>query len=192
VASGAPPPEIASPSATGQGARRRLFLALWPTTELREQLAARIGGWLGDQAPRAQRLDQWHTTLVFIGWVDAAVVSVVDELAAGIACAPFVLSFDALEHWRKPRVACLTASVIPAPLRSLVAGLEAALDAAGVGFDRRPYRPHLTLARKVVRLEHTGSIATLAWAVPGFALVESRSTRAGSRYEPLRCYSCRS
>jgi len=184
---------MASPSATAQGARRRLFLALWPTTELREQLAARIGGWLGDQAPRrAQRPDQWHTTLVFIGWVDAAVVSVVDELAAGIACAPFVLSFDALEHWRKPRVACLTASVIPAPLRGLVAGLEAALDAAGVGFDRRPYRPHLTLARKVARLEHTGPIATLEWPVRDFALVESRSTRAGSRYEPLRCYSCRS
>ncbi len=183
---------MVSRSATGQGARRRLFLALWPTTGLREQLAARIGGCLGDQAPRAQRPDQWHTTLVFIGWVDAALVSVVDELAAGIACAPFVLSFDALEDWRRARVACLTASVIPAPLQSLVAGLEAALDAAGIGFDRRPYRPHLTLARKIVRLEHTGPIATLAWAVHGFALVESRSTRAGSRYEPLRCYSCRS
>jgi 2'-5' RNA ligase len=172
--------------------RRRLFLALWPTPELREQLASRIGGWLGDQAPRAQRPDQWHTTLVFIGWVDAARVSLIDELAEGISCAPFVLSFDTLDHWRKPRVACLTASVIPAPLLSLVAGLEAALDAAGIDFDRRPYRPHLTLARKVVRLEHTGPIPTLAWAVHDFTLVESISTRAGSRYEPLGCYSCRS
>ena len=172
--------------------RRRLFLALWPTPEFREQLAARIEGWLGDQVSHAQRPDQWHTTLVFIGWVDANLVSIVDALAAGIACAPFVLSFDGLEHWRKPRVACLTASGIPAPLRNLVAELEAALDAAGIGFDRRPYRPHLTLARKVVRLEHAGPIATLEWPVRDFALIESLSTRAGSRYEPLGCYSCRS
>ena len=86
----------------------------------------------------------------------------------------------------------MTASGIPAPLRNLVAELEAALDAAGIGFDRRPYRPHLTLARKVVRLEPAGPIATLEWPVRDFALIESLSTRAGSRYEPLGCYSCRS
>ena len=164
---------MASPSATGQGARHRLFLALWPTTGLREQLAARIGGWLGEQAPRAQRPDQWHTTLVFIGWVDTDLVSVVDEwqLASPVrrSCCRSTRSSTGGSH----AVACLTASGIPAPLRNLVAGLEAALDAAGIGFDRRPYRPHLTLARKVVRLEHPGPIATLEWPVRDFALVES-------------------
>ena len=171
--------------------RRRLFLALWPTPELRQQVAERIHGWLGDQALRAQRPDQWHATLVFIGWVDPEVVSTVDQLAARISCAPFVLTFDGLDYWRKPRIVCLTASVTPPALEQLVGGLESALDDARIAFDRRPYRPHLTLARKVSRLDRQGPISALEWPVRDFALVESIGTRAGSRYEPLGCYSCR-
>ena len=154
-------------------------------------MAAGIDGWLGARTMTAQRPDQWHTTLVFIGYVDGVVVETVEELAASVSCAPFVLSLDRLDHWRKPRIACLTASATPPALQRLVAELEAALDAAGVPYDRRPYRPHLTLARKVARLERKGPIAPLEWPVTDFALVESISSSAGSRYEPLACYSCR-
>ena len=171
--------------------RRRLFLALWPGPEVRRLVAAGIGGWLGERATSAQRPDQWHTTLVFIGYVDDVVVETVEELAASVSCAPFVLSLDRLDHWRKPGIACLTASVTPPALLALVAELEAALDAANVPYDRRPYRPHLTLARKVARLERKGPIAPLEWPVEDFALVESISSAAGSRYEPLACYPCR-
>jgi 2'-5' RNA ligase len=171
--------------------RRRLFLALWPTPEFRLQIAAGVGGWLDDHAAQAQRPDQWHATLVFIGSVDEAVVETVAELAASVSCEPFVLKLDQLDHWRKPGIACLTASVTPPSLQQLVAELEAALDAAKIGYDRRPYRPHLTLARKVPRLERKGPIAPLDWPVEDFALVESISSSAGSRYEPLACYPCR-
>src|SRR5687768_1717417 len=107
--------------------RRRLFLALWPGPEVRRLVADRIGGWLEDRAASAQRPDQWHTTLVFIGYVDDVVVETVEELAAGVSCAPFVLSLDHLDHWRKPGIACLTASVTPPALLDLVAELQAAL-----------------------------------------------------------------
>jgi 2'-5' RNA ligase len=171
--------------------RHRLFLALWPTPEFREQLVAGIPGWLGDQAAHAQRPHQWHTTLVFIGYVDPIVVETVEEVAGSVTCDPFVLAFDQLDHWRKAGIACLTASVTPAPLQQLVAELEAALDANGVDYDRRPYRPHLTLARKVPRLEQKGPIPPLEWQVEDFALMESISSPKGSRYEPLACYPCR-
>ena len=172
--------------------RHRLFLALWPTPEFRRQLVTGVHGWLGDQASHALRPDRWHTTLVFIGYVDPIVVETVEELAGSVACEPFVLSFDQLDYWRKAGIACLTASVTPASLQQLVAELEAALDAAGVGYERRPYRPHLTLARKVTRLARKGPIAPLEWTVDDFALLESVSSPAGSRYEPLACYPCRS
>jgi 2'-5' RNA ligase len=171
--------------------RRRLFLALWPTPEFRAQVVAGLAGWLCDHASHAQRPEQWHTTVVFIGHVDEAVVETVEELAASVSCAPFVLTLDRLDHWRKPGIACLTASVTPPSLQQLVAELEAALDAANVGYDRRPYRPHLTLARKIARLDRTGPIEPLPWLVDDFALVESISSPAGSRYEPLACYPCR-
>ena len=172
--------------------RHRLFLALWPTPEFRRQIAAGVQGWLGDQSSHAQRPDQWHTTLVFIGYVDPIVVEAVEDLASSVACEPFALSFDHLDHWRKSGIACLTASSTPPPLQQLVAELEAALDAASVGYDQRPYRPHLTLARKVARLAQKGPIAPLEWQVEDFALMESISSPAGSRYEPLACYPCRS
>jgi 2'-5' RNA ligase len=170
---------------------RRLFLALWPTAEIRVRLATGIRDWLGQKASQAQRPDQWHTTLVFIGYVDEVVAEAVEDLAASVTCAPFVLTLDRLDHWRKPGIACLTASETPPPLQQLVAELEAALDAANIAYDRRPYRPHLTLARKVARLDRKGPIPPLAWPVDDFALMESISSPAGSRYEPLACYPCR-
>jgi 2'-5' RNA ligase len=71
--------------------RHRLFLALWPTPEFRRQIAAGVQGWLGDQSSHAQRPDQWHTTLVFIGYVDPIVVEAVEDLAGSVACEPFAL-----------------------------------------------------------------------------------------------------
>ena len=47
----------------------RLFFALWPDTALQSVLARRLPPLLDGIQGRAQRPDQWHVTLEFLGAV---------------------------------------------------------------------------------------------------------------------------
>jgi RNA 2',3'-cyclic 3'-phosphodiesterase len=148
-----------------------------------------LDGWIGRSKGQAQRPDQWHVTLVFIGGVDADCVKEVERVGASVRGRISELCFDRLEYWHKPRVACLTATVTPEPLLELVHGLEAALAEREIAFDRRDYHPHLTLARKVARFELPDAMPMLAWPIREFVLVESLTGREGSRYEPFARYA---
>jgi len=169
--------------------RRRLFFALWPDDATRARIADQLDGWLGRSNGQPQRPDQWHVTLVFIGGVDAERVKDVERAGAAVRGRRCELVFDGLEHWRKPGVACLTATATPEPLLALVHGLEAALAHEQIEFDRRDYHAHLTLARKVTRFERPAAVPVLAWPIREFVLVESLTGADGSRYEPFAHYA---
>ena len=166
-------------------ASRRLFFALWPDAELRAEAAARVAALAPRTGVRPQRPDQLHVTLVFLGTVaDERFDGVVAVGAQGTGMSVSV-ALDRVEHWRKPQVLCLTASQVPPPLVALVEGLRASLAAAGLPTETRPYRPHLTLARKVKRFDTRPDVEPLLWRADSITLVESRSDALGSRYEPL-------
>ena len=170
--------------------RHRLFFALWPTAATRTRMSAALESWLVHCDGRPQRPDQWHVTLVFIGGVDAERVKDVERAGADVRGPAISLRFDRLEHWRKPQVACLTASATPRPLFALVRDLEQVLTAHEIDFDRRDhdYHPHVTLARKVKRCECAGAVESLTWPISAFVLVESKTDRSGIRYEPIVHY----
>ena len=173
----------AAPAADARA--RRLFFALWPDDSLRDSIARTVPAWLPGAGGRLQRRDQWHATLVFVGRVAAERCADVVEAASRVRAPAFTLRFDRLEHWREPRVACLVASRVPEAARGLVDALRRELDAGGIDFDRREYRAHVTLARKVTRVERTGAIEPFEWPATRFALVESSTSKDGSRYAPL-------
>jgi 2'-5' RNA ligase len=177
-------PGRATPAA-GDSSARRLFFALWPDDALRDSIARAVPAWLPDAGGRRQRRDQWHATLVFVGRVAAGRHALVVDAASVVRANTFTLRFDRLEHWRKPRVVCLVASRMPDAARGLVDALRHELAARGIDFDRREFRAHVTLARKVARLERTGAIEPLEWPATRFALVESSSSSDGSQYAPL-------
>ena len=101
------------------------------------------------------------------------------------------LRFDRLEYWAKPRVLVAMPVDIPPAGQEIVDRLWERL--APLGFERelRPWRPHLTLARKVRRPppENLRSLPRIdasddpePW---GLALVESTTHPEGARYKPL-------
>ncbi len=106
-------------------------------------------------------------------------------MGEGITSTPFVVVFDRLEHWRKPRVLCLAASAVPPALGALVEQLRSALATRRLPTETRPFRPHLTLARKLTWLDTTPDVEPLLWRAESITLVESVSDADGSRYEPL-------
>ena len=167
---------------------RRLFFALWPDARLREQLAEWVRPIAAAVIGRPQRPDQWHVTLEFLGAVPASRVAAVLEAASTVRAPPFELVLDTVEHWRRPAVLSLTPRESPAELVALIAALRLGLEARGFEPERRAYRPHLTLARRVAAPPEFPAPHPLHWPANEFVLVESTTGRQGSIYEPLAAW----
>lgn len=163
----------------------RLFFALWPDDDFRATLAPQLAMLRPDGAGRAQSPAQWHVTLEFLGSVSSSRMAAAVEAAAAVKTGSFEVVFDTVEHWRRPEVLCLVACEVPEPLAALVAQLRAGLAARGFEPERRAFRAHLTLARKVATAVAVPSFEPIRWPARDFALVESVTDRAGSRYLPL-------
>jgi RNA 2',3'-cyclic 3'-phosphodiesterase len=163
----------------------RLFFALWPDPVLLHALQARVEKIATAVGGKPQRPDQWHVTLEFLGQVPRERQPVLRAAAARVSGSPVTIEFDRVEHWRKPQVVCLVASRVPAGLAALVTQLHAELAAEGFAIETRPFRPHVTLARKVRSAAGTRLEPPFLWRTDGFALVRSVTDPAGSRYEPL-------
>jgi RNA 2',3'-cyclic 3'-phosphodiesterase len=163
----------------------RLFFALWPDPALLQALQARVEKIAAAVGGKPQRPDQWHVTLEFLGQVPRERQPVLRAAAARVSGSPVTIEFDRVEHWRKPQVVCLVASRVPAGLAALVTQLHAELAAEGFAIETRPFRPHVTLARKVRTAVDSLLDPPFLWRTDGFALVRSVTDPAGSRYEPL-------
>lgn len=177
---------------------QRLFFALWPEDVLRQRLADCGRPLMEVVQGRPVATENLHITLVFLGDVDvrqrACLEGVAATIAAGLAGPPFDLRLDQFGHWPRPRVLWLGARETPVPLSLLVERLAAAARECGLSSDTRPYRPHLTLMRKVARVPDGllgEPFVPLTWSISGFALVRSVARPPGVAYEVLREWSLR-
>ena len=176
----------------------RVFFALWPDARLRAELA-RTEGMLHEQlGGRRMQPDSLHLTLVFIGQMELARLPEVMTVAAAIESVRFDILFDSAACWRHNRIACLGASQVPLPLVDLVEGLESGLKEAGIAFDRRPYKPHVTLLRNADCRKTFGpagpetknpAFKAINWPARDFVLVKSSLRPDGARYEELGRWS---
>jgi 2'-5' RNA ligase len=172
---------------------RRLFFALQPTVEQGAELAVAVApviAGLGGQPVAASNL---HATLCFVGAVAEEKLALLKGAAARIQARPVTLDFAALEFWEKPEILCATAEA-PQSARDLSSALGAAAIAAGFAPDLKPFRPHLTLARKVRRAVAQTQTWPRDLATPvrvhckHFVLMESRRGEAGSIYSVVESW----
>jgi 2'-5' RNA ligase len=177
----------------GTGARHtlRLFFALWPSAAERDALAIATGAAVAQVDGQAVPARNLHVTLAFLGSVPGR--RFVDFVSIGGQCRfPRVwFQFDRLEYWAKPRVMVAMPAEIPAAGLEMVDWFWEKLTSLGLERESRPWRPHLTLVRKVrrpppenLRLSPRRVVSTdpAAWAL---ALVESTTHPSGARYKPL-------
>ena len=163
---------------------KRLFFALWPPDALQDEIhrwAAGLTGVHGKQI-LARNL---HITLAFLGPRDAAEGSAARAVAEQIAGQGFTLRLDGTGHWHGPRVVWLAPSVVPAALQELEASLRQGLARKGIELDARPFKPHLTLFRKISRVPRDIPAPHLDWLIADFRLIESVTRPEGARYEIL-------
>lgn len=169
---------------------QRLFFALWPDDAIRSALAAASQN-LPIKTGRHVPPHNLHITLVFLGSVSSVTRARIEQAAEPISIPAFDLVLDKLGWWPRPQVVWLGASAIPEPLRELVTGMSEEVRRYGLKLDERPYRPHVTLKRKINRLPELGAVDPITWNVRSFSLVQSQSAPSGVIYQVLRSWDLR-
>ncbi|RLJ22015.1 RNA 2',3'-cyclic phosphodiesterase [bacterium endosymbiont of Escarpia laminata] len=129
-------------------ADQRLFFGLWPDRKVRDRLA-RVGRQLGESGGRQHHPDDLHMTLVFLGKVTEQQLSCVKSVADAIDAEPFSLTLNRMGHWPRPRILWCGPETPPDALNGLVAELKQGLQTCGFEPERRPFKPHITLLRKM-------------------------------------------
>jgi RNA 2',3'-cyclic 3'-phosphodiesterase len=141
-----------------------------------------------------------HVTLAFLGSVpegrlpqlaDIArrAVALCGEAVAAAADEPRIeLAFDHLEYWRAAHLLCAVPAEPPARVAALARGLQALLTEGGFAPDLKPFRPHVTVVRKVSR-PGCAKMHRVVWRFTELALIESRTLAEGALYSVVESYA---
>jgi len=123
---------------------------------------------------RAMRCESLHSTLVFLGDVELRRLEALQLAAQEVAGARFELLFDEARYWGHNHIVYAAPLNMPAQLKQLVEALEQRLNAHRFRFDRRTYRPHVTLLRNARWSDMPlPAMPAVSWQIADFALVQS-------------------
>jgi 2'-5' RNA ligase len=163
--------------------RHRLFFALVPPPEVRRQAedvqnALAVGG-------RAARPAQFHVTLAFLGLQPATLIPDIIGVAAGLQFERCRVVMDHLGQFGRAGVLWLGARQVPEKLAAFQHQLVGGLLDAGIGYDRKPWKFHLTLYRKMRTPPPTMAPVAIEWSLDGFSLIESVGVKNGVEYHEI-------
>ena len=164
----------------------RVFFALWPDEAERAALAAWQPGLHKLCGGRVTRAATLHNTLVFLGDIELHRLEALQLAAQEAGGEAFELSFDVARYWGHNRIVYAAPNSVPRQLAQLVHGLEQRLVGHHFDFDKRPYKPHVTLLRNA-RWSDTPlpDMDRVVWRTGNFALVQSVPDEKGANYQVL-------
>ena len=185
-----------------------MFFALWPDAGQRAALVHATRKAVRSSGGRPVPEESLHLTLAFLGSVPEHRVTELHAIARRVAQAaaasgaPILVSFDRLVHWAKPRLLCALAGEAadaaptagvpsarePASAPALAATLKDEAAHAGFSPDLKPFRAHVTVARKVAHASGAQPLPPVRWHFDAFALIESRTEPAGPVYSAMGSY----
>lgn len=160
----------------------RLFFALWPDQHVRTEIQS-FASQLSIGTARLVAPSNTHITLAFLGNIDDETRVALIRGANQICIKPFSLTLDRLGWWKKPKIAWLAPTDYPPELPLLASDLVSLARSCGVSLEDRPYRPHLTLVRKLAQPLIDSQVPPIFWNIKEFCLVESNSTEEGVEYQ---------
>lgn len=162
---------------------QRIFFALLPDAAAKSQIITIQQQFTNPQL-RIYSESNLHQTLVFLGeFAEADLMSLITACQS-IHLPPVNMQYEQLIFWPQPKVLCLLASSVPNELQVLVQALNKIARLFNVSPDPRPYRPHITLARKAnqaIELDFT----PVRFTADEFVLMQSVSTAGGPVYQRL-------
>ena len=170
----------------------RVFFALWPDAAVRRKLSAwqpPLRELCGGDAMRADTL---HSTLVFLGEIEAHRLEALQLAAREVAGSAFEVEFDVARYWGHNHIVYAAPQQVPAELVKLVKELELHLRQHHFRFEPREYKPHVTLLRHSKwNDDPLPEMDAVRWFARDFVLVQSLRDERGAHYEVLARFMLR-
>lgn len=165
----------------------RLFFALWPDADTARAIWQVAGALVPKGIGRRLPPEHLHITLAFLGSLKPEQQACMTQAADAISGEPFTLQLDQPGHFPRPQVVWLGAQTVPEALIKLQLLLvERLTEYCAYQPEQRAFLPHLTLWRKVKRVEIPQNMPPIAWNVQRFVLAASQTLPSGAHYSILR------
>lgn len=161
---------------------------------MRQAMAQAIRNGVRTSDGRPVPLANLHVTLAFLGSVaERRLPELAESAGVALGCmrGPLELSFDHLEYWRAAQLLCALPAEASEPAAALAGRLQAQLTASGFAPDLKPFRPHVTVVRKVSRPGRMETLHPVVWSFTELALIESRTLPEGPLYSVVESYPIR-
>ncbi len=166
---------------------QRLFFALWPSTEIRQQLSKIAKSTMRHADARRIHDENLHVTLRFLGSVTEDKLDCIEQVASNISANPFELILDHLVFKKRQEMVWLTADkLVPEELVTLVNQLKNGMQECGFKPEKYPYKPHVTLMCKTRKTKELQEVAPVKWPVDAFVLVSSKTWQEGVKYSVVK------
>ena len=171
----------------------RLFVGI----ALPEHIRATLHQYMRPEWPGTRWVNpkQLHLTLQFLGNTPEQRLPEIQYALSSIQASAFSLSIKGVGVFPSPnRARVLWAGVVPSPaLMDLQQAIQQALHPLGYPPEKRPYHPHITLARFKGKapdslaeyLEHNHTLALQPFPVDTYTLFQSTLRRTGAVYTPI-------
>ncbi len=175
------------------------MFAYFAALAIPENLWSDLDALYDDALPGADWRDgeHYHVTLCYFGALTTQQAADLDSVLTGIRAAPLSLALKGA-HWfgRKSPRALYVGVAEETAVRHLAHQCERAARALGIGLDKQPYTPHVTVAY----LEDTSAEDARLWSfsharfasepalIKSFTLFSSRPGKYGNTYHAEREY----
>lgn len=127
-----------------------------------------------------------HTTLVFVGELERSRLEALQLAAQEVDGERFALCFDEARYWGHNHIAYAAPRHVPQQLARLVGALEQRLARHHFKFDRREYKPHVTLLRNAQWSDTPlPEMRRVCWQARDFALLQSVQQDGVASYRVL-------
>jgi 2'-5' RNA ligase len=166
--------------------KHRLFFALEPDEKIRREFHAvqKKLACKGRMVPERQ----FHITLAFLGMQPAEVIPEVSAIASRVPFSACSLVLDRFGIFRRAGVLWIGATIVPAALQKFHQALLDELERADIGYDRKAWKPHLTLYRRLRNRPVIMETVPVTWQLNQFSLVESINVKSGVEYCRQGCW----
>lgn len=181
----------------------RIFIALDIPAEVRERLSQYVDR-VRIYAPDARwaRVESLHVTLKFIGEINDSKFLEIKTALTQVKGKLFQVEFKDIGFFPAPKSARVLWTGVHAPddLKQLAEATESAAEKVGIAREKRPYHPHLTLARapegsrlcfrllqERLSTESAPQFGTMT--AQEFFLYQSQIMRGGARYNRLQRFA---
>ncbi|MCP5289263.1 MAG: RNA 2',3'-cyclic phosphodiesterase [Burkholderiaceae bacterium] len=148
----------------------RWFIALWPDAATCAALQSLQSCWSWPPRARPTCAGRLHLTLHFLGPLPESAIDPLHHVLAGVAASPWHWTLRRASVW-PGGIAVVEPVQVPAAARALHVALGEVLRAQGLPLEARPWRPHVTLARRAHGAATPHSFEPVEWTARSFELV---------------------